>query len=67
MEQKPHNFVRFLAYVRPYTKYVVIATLGGIVKFTVPLWVPQITRYLLDNVYLNSALSVEAKLIEKLD
>ncbi len=64
MEQKPHNFVRFLAYVRPYTKYVVVATLGGIVKFTVPLWVPQITRYLLDNVYLNSALSVEAKLRE---
>jgi ABC-type multidrug transport system fused ATPase/permease subunit len=64
MEQKPHNFVRFLAYVRPYTKYVVAATLGGIVKFTVPLWVPQITRYLLDNVYLNSTLSVEAKLRE---
>jgi ABC-type multidrug transport system fused ATPase/permease subunit len=64
MEQKPNNFVRFLAYVRPYTKYVVVATLGGIVKFTVPLWVPQITRYLLDNVYLNSAMSVEAKLRE---
>jgi ABC-type multidrug transport system fused ATPase/permease subunit len=64
MEQKPNNFVRFLAYVRPYTKYVVIAALGGIVKFTVPLWVPQITRYLLDNVYLNPALSVEAKLRE---
>ncbi len=61
MEPKPHNFVRFLAYVRPYIKYVILATLGGIVKFTVPLWVPQITRYLLDNVYLNSALSVEAK------
>jgi ABC-type multidrug transport system fused ATPase/permease subunit len=64
MEQKPNNFVRFLAYVRPYTKYVVVAALGGIVKFTVPLWVPQITRYLLDNVYLNPALSVEAKLRE---
>jgi ABC-type multidrug transport system fused ATPase/permease subunit len=64
MEKKPNNFVRFLAYVRPYTKYVVVATLGGIVKFTVPLWVPQITRYLLDNVYLNSAMSVEAKLRE---
>jgi ABC-type multidrug transport system fused ATPase/permease subunit len=64
MEKKPNNFVRFLGYVRPYTKYVVVATLGGIVKFTVPLLVPQITRYLLDNVYLNSAMSVEAKLRE---
>jgi ABC-type multidrug transport system fused ATPase/permease subunit len=64
MEQKPRNFIRFLGYVRPYTKYVILATLGGIVKFTVPLWVPQITRYLLDNVYLNSAMSVEAKLRE---
>jgi hypothetical protein len=50
-------FVRFLGCVRPYTEYVVLAVLGGIVKFTVPLFVSQITRHLLDNVYLNAAMT----------
>lgn len=56
------NFFRFLRYVRPYTKYLIIATIGGIVKFVVPLLVPQVTRHLLDNVFLNSALSPDQKL-----
>jgi len=56
------NFVRFLAYVRPYTKYLIVATIGGIVKFVVPLLVPQVTRHLLDNVFLNAALPAEKKL-----
>ncbi len=56
------NFFRFLQYVRPYTKYLVAATIGGIVKFVVPLLVPQVTRHLLDNVFLNPALSAQEKL-----
>lgn len=55
------NFIRFLGYVRPYTKYLVIGTIGGIVKFTVPLLVPQVTRHLLDNVFLNEALNSDKK------
>jgi ABC-type multidrug transport system fused ATPase/permease subunit len=62
MHSKYWNFVRFLRYVRPYTKYLVIATLGGIVKFVVPLLVPQVTRYLLDDVFLNTTLLAEEKL-----
>jgi subfamily B ATP-binding cassette protein MsbA len=62
MSSKYLNFVRFLRYVRPYTKYLVAATLGGVVKFVVPLLVPQVTKHLLDNVFLNSALSPEKKL-----
>ena len=64
MVKKPHNFIRFLGYVRPYTKYLVLATIGGVVKFTVPLLVPQVTRHLLDNVFLNQALTTERKLHE---
>src|SRR5512136_841350 len=64
MKAKPHHFVRFLAYVRPYTKYVVLAVLGGIVKFSFPLFVPQVTRHLLDDVYLNAALTTPQKLHE---
>lgn len=62
MSHKPHNFLRFLAYVRPYWGYIAAAIGGGIIKFTVPLLVPQITRYLLDQVYLNPQLSTAAKL-----
>lgn len=60
--RKQNNFIRFLSYVRPYWLYVLTATIGGIVKFTVPLLVPQVTRQLLDNVYLNAALTTDEKL-----
>jgi ABC-type multidrug transport system fused ATPase/permease subunit len=59
--QRPWNFIRFLAFVRPYLKFVAAAAIGGIVKFGVPLLVPQVTRYLLDDVYLNPALSAAGK------
>ena len=62
MGSKYWNFIRFLGYVRPYTRYLVIATIGGIVKFGVPLLVPQVTRHLLDNVFLNTNLTSEKKL-----
>ncbi|MGE5528604.1 MAG: ABC transporter ATP-binding protein [Patescibacteria group bacterium] len=61
---KRRNFSRFIAYVRPYWKLVAAAAVGGIVKFTVPLLVPQVTRHLLDDVYLARALSTQAKLRE---
>jgi ABC-type multidrug transport system fused ATPase/permease subunit len=59
-----NNFVRFLGYVRPYTKYLALAVVGGIVKFTVPLLVPQVTRHLLDNVFLNDLMTRQQKLQE---
>ena len=48
------NFVRFLTYVKPYVGFIVLAAIGGIIKFTVPLLVPQVTRYLLDDVFLSA-------------
>ena len=56
------NFVRFLAYVRPYVWFIVLASLGGIIKFTVPLLVPQVTRYLLDDVFSKSEFSTQQQL-----
>jgi len=55
------NLIRFLAYVRPFTGYLFLAVLGGIVKFTVPLLVPQVTQHLLDNVFLNHSLTAAQK------
>jgi ATP-binding cassette, subfamily B, putative efflux pump len=62
MLKKQNNFIRFLGYVRPYTKYLLLAIFGGIIKFTVPLLVPQVTRHLLDKVFLNEALTEQQKL-----
>ncbi len=58
---KHKNFIRFLGYVRPYTKYLMLAIAGGVVKFTVPLLVPQVTRYLLDDVFLSETLTTQQK------
>ncbi|MCA9837631.1 MAG: ABC transporter ATP-binding protein [Trueperaceae bacterium] len=52
--KKRANFVRFLSYVKPYVWFIVLASIGGIIKFTIPLIIPQITKYLLDDVFLNS-------------
>jgi ABC-type multidrug transport system fused ATPase/permease subunit len=64
--KKNRNFVRFLGYVRPYTKYLVLGVIGGIVKFSLPLVVPQVTRHLLDGVFLNQNLTQHQKMNELL-
>ncbi len=60
------NFWRFVSYVAPYKRDMVIAIIGGIVKFTLPLLVPQITRHLLDEVFPNAAMTNPQKLNELL-
>jgi len=64
MAKKPNNFIRFLGYVRPYRGYLLLAIIGGIIKFTTPLLVPQVTRHLLDNVFLNETMTSEQKFHE---
>ncbi len=66
MAKKGNNFIRFLAYVRPFTIYLILAVIGGIVKFTAPLLVPQVTRHLLDNVFLSQNLTPGQKYHELL-
>ena len=58
------NFLRFLNFVWPYRLLLAGASIGGIIKFSVPLFVPEITRHLLDNVYLNPAMTMDEKTIE---
>ncbi len=66
MSKKQGNFIRFLGYVRPFSGYLCLAVIGGIAKFTVPLLVPQVTRHLLDNVFLNQNLTAPQKYHELL-
>ena len=60
--RKRHNFLRFLRYVSPYKHLVILAAVGGIIKFTVPLLVPQLTRHLVDNVFLNETMGRQQQL-----
>ena len=59
---KRQNFLRFLRYVSPYKHLVILAILAGVVKFTVPLLVPQLTRHLVDSVFLSQTLTVKEQL-----
>ncbi len=52
---------RFLAYVRPYRKYVAIATAAGLVKFLVPLVFPWMLRVLLDDVVLRHGVAARVR------
>lgn len=54
-------FKRFLLYVRPYMWMVGLAALGGVIKFSVPLLVPQVTRQLIDGVLLSTELATEVR------
>jgi subfamily B ATP-binding cassette protein MsbA len=56
-QKSTNNFFRFLNYVKPYKWYIVLGAIGGIAKFSVPLLVPELIRFLIDDVYLNEALS----------
>lgn len=58
---KTSNFLRFLSYVKPYLPFVLLAGLGGVVKFTLPLLVPQISRHLIDNVFINELMTAAQK------
>ena len=52
---------RFLAYVRPYWKYVAAATATGIVKFLVPLAFPWMLKVMLDDVVLKPGITDAAR------
>jgi ABC-type multidrug transport system fused ATPase/permease subunit len=59
--KKTDDLVRFLRYVRPYWKWILLSVIGGVVKFVVPLFVPQVLRYLIDDVFSNKAMSIDQK------
>ncbi len=52
---------RFLAYARPYWRYVAGATVCGLIKFLAPLAFPWMVKVLLDDVILNTSLDAAAR------
>src|SRR5690625_3416756 len=61
-EGRPSSLRRFLTFLRPYFGLLALASLGGMVKFGVPLLVPMATRFLLDDVFLDQSMSFDQKM-----
>ena len=52
---------RYLQFVRPY-KWTIIGTIIiGIIKFAIPLLIPLLTKYVLDDIIGNSSISLDTK------
>ncbi|MCX7656230.1 MAG: ABC transporter ATP-binding protein/permease [Treponemataceae bacterium] len=62
MKRKTSNFLRFLSYIKPYGWAIILAAIGGVVKFTLPLIVPQLTRHLIDDIFPSARLDGPAKI-----
>ncbi|MBM6616453.1 ABC transporter ATP-binding protein [Bacillus suaedaesalsae] len=52
---------RYLKFVRPYRWLIIITILVGIVKFTIPLLIPLLLQYVIDDIINGETLSVEEK------
>lgn len=52
----------YLVFVKPYWKLLCITILIGIVKFAIPLTFPLIVAYVIDDLFLNDAMSASDKL-----
>jgi subfamily B ATP-binding cassette protein MsbA len=52
---------RFLGYVKPYWRYVAVATFCGLIKFLAPLAFPWMLKVLLDDVVLNTSLDTATR------
>ncbi|KAA0544950.1 ABC transporter ATP-binding protein [Bacillus sp. BGMRC 2118] len=52
---------RYFKFVRPYRWRIIITILVGIVKFTIPLLIPLLLQYVIDDIINGETLSVEEK------
>lgn len=56
---------RYLKFVKPYRLQIIATIIIGIIKFAIPLLIPLLTKYVLDDIVTNSQLTADEK-IEKL-
>lgn len=55
---------RYLAFVYPYKWKIILTIIVGIVKFSIPLLIPLIVKYVIDNIIGAEALTTSEKLTE---
>ncbi len=58
------NLKAYMQFVKPYWKLIITTILIGIVKFGIPLALPLIIKYVIDNLLLDTSLTVAQKLTQ---
>jgi len=53
---------RFLSYVRPHLHLLILATLFGILKFSIPIAVPVVAGHIVDRLLVSDSVSLQDKL-----
>jgi ATP-binding cassette, subfamily B, putative efflux pump len=56
-----NNIYRYLQFVRPYKWQVIATIIIGIIKFVIPLLIPMMLKYVVDDIIGNKKLSVDEK------
>lgn len=52
----------YYPFVRPYIKWIVLTLIIGMIKFSIPLLLPMIMKYVVDELLINSHMDVQQKL-----
>ncbi|AEE96494.1 ABC transporter ATP-binding protein [Mahella australiensis] len=55
------SLMRFLKYIKPYWFLILLSTIGGFIRFAVPMIFPKVFQYLIDNVLLVQGINVAQK------
>ena len=53
---------RYMQFVKPYWLLVVLTIIIGIFKFGIPLLIPLLIKYVIDDIIINDALTVNEKI-----
>ncbi|WP_379126777.1 ABC transporter ATP-binding protein [Paenibacillus sp. sgz500958] len=51
----------YYTFVRPYMKWIVLTLIIGMIKFSIPLTLPMILKYVVDHLLMNSELTVQER------
>lgn len=51
----------YFTFVRPYMKWIVFTLFIGMIKFSIPLTLPMILKYVVDDLLMNPAMSIEER------
>lgn len=52
---------RYMQFVKPYTMWIILTIIIGILKFGIPLLIPLLIKYVIDDVISNGAMTIEEK------
>lgn len=62
--KKQSVLIRLLSYVKPHWYLILISTIGGVIKLTLPLVLPQVLKYFTDEVLVSEIMSSAEKINE---